>query len=324
MPSAAGGTKQRGSGIWAALCAGRFVAIVACLTAPQAMGQTGAPPSSTRVPPPADRGGNRGRSVEGTIAEGASTREAKLAAVGAIPFDQMTPEAVQRLRSVMEDASYFRRMPTQTVACDPEMYTFLVRHPEVVVSLWDVMGITKVSLERIGEFQLTGDDGAGTKCKMDLVYGGDSLHVYQSHGVYEGNMWARELRGHCVVAIHNRPTQLADGRSGMIAWMDAFMKLENVGADIVVKTLGPLVGKTADHNFIECTNFFSQISQTASTNPDGLEHVADRLSRVAPQVRKEFVQTSYSVARKNSPPRGPISSASSAQPRSGWETIPGR
>ena len=144
--------------------------------------------------------------------EGTSSREAKIAAIRAIPFDQLTPDASQRLRAIAEDASYFRRMPTQTVECDPEMYTFLVRHPEVVVNIWDVMGITRVTLDRIGEYQLSGDDGAGTKCKMDLVYGSDTLHVYQSNGGYQGNLWARELKGRCVVVLHNRPVRLADGR----------------------------------------------------------------------------------------------------------------
>ncbi|MCU0709296.1 MAG: hypothetical protein MUF23_13485 [Pirellula sp.] len=235
---------------------------------------------------------------EGTIADGQSSREAREAAIRGIPFQQLTPDANQRLRSVIEDASFFRRLPTQTVACDPEMYVFLVRHPEVVVSLWDVMGITKVTLERIGDYQLRGDDGAGTKCKMDLVFGSDQLHIYQSHGAYDGNLWARELRGRCVVCIHNRPAQLADGRTGMVAWMDAFLKLENVGADLAVKALGPFVSKTADHNFIECAGFFSQISQTARSNPQGLTQVAGRLPRVKPEVKEQFIETSLAVAKK--------------------------
>jgi hypothetical protein len=223
--------------------------------------------------------------------EGSSGREAKLAAVRSIPYGQLTSEAAARVRTVVDDASYFRRMPTQSVDCDLEMYQFLVRHPEVVVNLWDLMGITKVSLKRTGEYQLVGNDGAGTTCKMDLIYGSDTLHIYQSQGGYQGSMWPRELKGHCVVVLHNRQTQLADGRAGMVAWMDAFMRLENVGADLVVKTLGPMMGKTADHNFVECANFFSQIAMTARLNPQGLQQVAGRLKGLSPEVRSEFIRT---------------------------------
>jgi len=223
--------------------------------------------------------------------EGSSGREAKLAAVRSIPYGQLTPDATSRVRAVVDDASYFRRMPTQTVDCDLEMYQFLVRHPEVVVNLWDLMGITKVSLKRTGEYQLVGNDGAGTTCKMDLIYGSDTMHIYQSQGGYQGSLWPRELKGHCVVVLHNRQTQMADGRTGMVAWMDAFMRLENAGADLVVKTLGPMMGKTADQNFIECANFFSQIAMTARLNPQGLQQVAGRLKGLSPEVRSEFIRT---------------------------------
>lgn len=222
--------------------------------------------------------------------EGSSSREVRLGAIRGIPFQQLTPEAAGRVRAVVEDTSYFRRMPTQTVECDAAMYQFLVRHPEVVVGLWDLMGITKVSLKRTGEYQLVGNDGAGTTCKMDLIYGSDTLHIYQSQGGYQGSLWPRELKGHCVVVLHNRPVQLSDGRPGMVAWMDAFMRLENAGADLVVKTLGPMMGKTADQNFVECANFFSQVSMTARLNPQGLQQVAVRLKNVSPEVRNEFVR----------------------------------
>jgi hypothetical protein len=134
---------------------------------------------------------------------------------------------------------------------------------------------------------------------MELVYGSNSLHVYQSVGAYSGNLWARELRGKCVVMLHNRESKFPDGRPAVTAWMDAFMKLDNVGAELVVKTLGPLVGKTADHNFVECAGFFSQISQTARTNPLGLQQVGSRLTKVSPAIREEFMRTSMSVATQH-------------------------
>lgn len=282
-------------------CLSRFALwLVLAMVASAAVAQDPRPANSGqrgRVSRPANS--EHSQSV-GSAADGQSSRDARIAAIRSIPFDQLTPDATQQLRGIIEDASYFRRMPTQTVPCDTEMYLFLIRHPEVVVSLWDVMGMTKVTLERIGEFQLRGNDGVGTKCNMDLVYGSENLHIYQSQGAYSGNLWARELQGRCVVCVHNKPTQLPDGTPGMVAWMDTFLKLENVGADLAVKALGPFVSKTADHNFAECAGFFSQISQTAWTNPQGLVRVASRLPRVGPTVKEQFVTTCMSVAGKQS------------------------
>ena len=231
--------------------------------------------------------------------EGASTREAREAAIQRIPFQQLTADAGARLKTVVGNSSYFRSMPTEVVDCDQEMFTFLVRHPEVIVNIWEVMGVTKVSLQRTGPFQLQGIDGAGTTSKMDLVFGNDSMHIYFATGSYQGSLWARELNGRCVVVLHNRPTTLPSGKQGMIASMDIFMKLDNIGADLVVKTLGPLVGKTADYNFTECASFFSQISQTAEQNPYGVQQLGKKLTKIDPKIRDQFIATSMAIGKKN-------------------------
>ena len=228
--------------------------------------------------------------------EGTSNREARDAAIQRLPFQQLTPEAGARLKTVVTSSSYFRSMPQETVDCDPEMFSFLVRHPEVIVNIWEVMDVTKVSLQRIGPYQLQGSDGAGTTSNMDLVFGNESMHIYFANGSYQGNLWARELNGKCVVILHNRPGQLPGGKQGIVASMDIFMKLDNMGADLVVKTLGPLMGKTADYNFTECASFFSQISQTAEHNPYGIQQLAKRLTKIDPKIRDQFIATTTSVA----------------------------
>jgi hypothetical protein len=243
--------------------------------------------------------------------EGTSTREAREAAIQRIPLHQLTQEAGAKLKAVVSNSSYFRSMPTETVDCDPEMFAFLVRHPEVIVNIWDVMEVTKVTLQRNGPFQLQGSDGAGTASKIDLVFGNDSMHIYFANGSYQGNLWARELNGKCVVILHNRPGPLPNGKQGIVASMDVFMKLDNLGADLVVKTLGPLMGKTADYNFTECASFLSQISQTAENNPYGIQQLAKRLTKIDPAVRDQFIATTNSVAQKS----GVLAAANGAKPK---------
>lgn len=240
----------------------------------------------------------RKTSARQQVVEGTSSRDARESAIQRVPFQQLTADANTRLRSVIDNSSYFRRMPTETIECEQDMYAFLVRHPEVIVNIWDVMGVTKVALNRTGTYQLVGNDGAGTTSQMDLVYGTDSMHIYFASGSYKGSLWARELTGKCVVILHNKTAVLPSGKQGMVVFMDIFMKLDNIGADLVVKTLGPLVGKTADYNFVECAAFVSQISQTATTNPHGIQQLAKHLTGIDPKIRDQFAATSAAIAKR--------------------------
>jgi hypothetical protein len=80
--------------------------------------------------------------------------------------------------------------------------------------------------------------------------------------------------------------------------LDIFLAIDNAGADLVAKTLYPLVGKTADTNFAETTKFLSKVSQTAEVNGAGMQKLAAKLAACDAQIRDQFVQVSASVQHK--------------------------
>ena len=58
-----------------------------------------------------------------------------------------TPEENSaRRNSVLSNVSVFRRLPTKVMDCDPDMYLFLVRHPDVVVDIWELMKLSRMQL----------------------------------------------------------------------------------------------------------------------------------------------------------------------------------
>jgi len=230
---------------------------------------------------------------------GDSTRDARDKALKSIPFAQLTPQANAKLTSVIDGSSYFRRMPAQTIQCEPEVLICLARNPEVLVSIWDSMGITRVSLDRTAQYQHAGNDGAGTTCKLDLIYGNDSTHVYFVEGDYSGPMWPKQLTGRSIIVLHQTPAKEVGGLRRLTVWMDVFLKVDNLGADLVVRTLSPLVSKTADSNFVESVAFVEQISQAAMVNPSGLQNLIAQLN-VSQPTKEQFLQaTKIAAARAN-------------------------
>ena len=217
-------------------------------------------------------------------------------AIATIPFDKLDERARQKLTGVVRQPSIFRRMPLTVVESDPEMYLFLIRYPEVVVNMWQLMGVTKVQVQRTGEFTLDAADGSGTAGQIELVYGDRDKHVYYSEGAYEGPLFRRLIRGRCVLVLTSEYRQTADQRVYVTSRLDMFVQLDNIGAELLAKTLQPLVGKTADQNFVESSRFIEQVTLAAETKPDKLQNVGERLSNVEPKLRTEFVSLTQQVA----------------------------
>src|SRR4029079_19474614 len=79
-----------------------------------------------------------------------------------IPWQRMGPNQRRLAQSIVNEATIYRRLPTRVIDCDPEIFTFLVQHPEVIADVWHVMGISKVKLDKLPDGGFRGTDGAGT------------------------------------------------------------------------------------------------------------------------------------------------------------------
>lgn len=261
------------------------------------------PPRPANAPTAsAPGGGERGGAVRSQPSDAETDRAARLRAIRQIPRDRLAADARRQIDEVIESPTLFRRLPTQQIASDPDLFIFLVRHPEVLVSMWEVMGITKVKTQRVAPYQLEADDHAGTECNIDLVYGNRTTHLFYATGQYDGPLTARPVTGKGVFVLHSEYVRAADGSIQVVGQLDCFLQLDNLGADLLARTLSGVIGRTADSNFAETARFIGQISQSSQRNPQGMLQLASRLPQVQPDVREQFVRRSYAVYERHLQP----------------------
>jgi len=227
-------------------------------------------------------------------------------AIRRLPMRELNEETQRKLLSVVERPSIFRRMPTKSIDCDTDLYLFLIRNPEVIVNIWEIMGVSNMTAERAGAYAWKGNDGAGTICNIELVYGTENLHVLYGDGYYEGPLLKRKINGRCVLLLHSGYSRGQDSRGYIGNQLDVFLTIDNVGADLIAKTLHPWVGQTIDTNFTESAKFLSRLSLAAETNGSGMQRLSDKLTKVQPPVRDRFTSVSASVAERVSVASSPV------------------
>lgn len=231
------------------------------------------------------------------LATGTSSRQLRKEVVRNLPYAQLNATTKAKISDVLEKPSLYRRLPVTAISVDPEHLQFLIRYPETVVGIWELMGITHMQTQRVAPFTLRTNDGAGTTSNMELVFGSPNLHIYYGDGLYEGPVLRRQLRGECVIIVHTRPhTEITTGditpnRPGAplqtACQLDVFLKLENGTAGIIAKTISPIVGPTADHNFTESLKFVERLNKTTVSNGPGVQQMAERLD-VDPHVIQKY------------------------------------
>jgi hypothetical protein len=228
-----------------------------------------------------------------------TSRASREEAIRAIPLTSLNDPLRTKIEAVISSPTVYRRMPVAVISCDPELYVFLVRYPEVIVNMWQLMGVTRVKLKRQGAYAFDAEDGAGTTAKVELVFGTREKHLVLAEGAYEGPMLPRRVSGRCVLLLSSGYSQNRDGRPYISSRLDAFVQLDNVGVELVAKVLHPLMGRTADTNFVESTKFLSQVSHAVETNGEGIQRLATQLDGIQPQIKDQFAELAAKINHRS-------------------------
>ena len=228
---------------------------------------------------------------------GSSAKSLRKQTVSSLPLDQLNPQTRDKINSVVKKPSVYRRLPVTSISADPDHFRFLVRHPEVVVNIWQLMGVTQMETERTGPYTIKSNDGAGTISSIELVYGTENLHIFFGTGTYEGPILKRKLNGSCVLVLRSENQIGTDGQATQTSQLDVFLKIDNATAGLIAKTIQPIVGTTADHNFVESLKFIQRLDQTTQKNGPGVEQMSHRLD-IDQGVREKYAAVIDKVFQK--------------------------
>lgn len=230
--------------------------------------------------------------------EPTSSRAARRDAISSLPLEQIAPAMRDKVESTVQRATIYRRLPTEVTACDPDMYLFLVRHPEVVVRIWEVMNISNVALARTGPDTFRASDNEGTLCSVKYCYSDPETQVIYAEGSYSGPLFRRPVQARCVLLLKSGYMQETDGRYYITSRMDCFVEIDHAGVELLARTLQMLVHRAADYNFVETAAFIGTVSRTAEVNPRGMERLAGKLTGIDPAVRGRFAELSREIGEQ--------------------------
>ena len=225
--------------------------------------------------------------------------------LGKIPFKRLTPDAQQKVLDVLKNVSMYRRLPVQIVPCEKVLYDFMTYHPDTMVNIWELMGVSQMMLRQVGPDIFYMEDQAGTRGQIECLYRSPELMLIYVYGTYEGVPFPKKVSGSGLMVLQNQQVKSTLGEKLLAIRLDAFMQIENNGVETLAKTFQPLVGNVADNNLNQVAGFLGRLSETAVENGLGVAHMARRLERVAPEVREEFAEVALLIAGRSTPMNTP-------------------
>ena len=213
-----------------------------------------------------------------------------------IPWNSLGSDAKGKIRNVISAHSIFRRLPQQKIYSDPEMYHFLVEHPDIVVSFWQKLGVSQILLREQKDNRFWMKESTGTTAIAEVLYRTNDLCIVHGRGRYLGPLLAKAYDGEVVLILRSRFSRSVDNEPIVVCDLDAFVRIDNIGADLFAKLFATTLGKIADSNFEQTVAFVSHVSEAATINPDSVKNLSSKLTEVREEVRDDFGDVVQRVA----------------------------
>ena len=234
---------------------------------------------------------------------GSSSRASRQQAIASLPLDRMADADRRAIEKALRSTTLYRRLPVETFTCDADLLDFALEHPESVVDIWRVLGISRLALDPAGPRQWRLADGYGTVGMLRVLHrdrrGRGGMVVLHGRGAYTGPLAPKPLTGTCLLILQHRPAQAAaDGRPQQSVQIDAFVDVDGMGLEIVTRTLQPLVVRSAASNLHEICLFMATLSDAATNNPEGVVKLSKRLTRTDPEDRESLAKIARAAGRQ--------------------------
>ena len=232
------------------------------------------------------------------LLEATNSTAAMNAARQAIPWDRLSNPAKNKIQSVLSSKPLYRRLPQQSAYCEPIMYDFLLNHPDVVVAIWEHLGVTQISLKeqgRPGVYQLR--ETVGSTGTIEVLYKTRNYCIAYSKGAYIAPFLPKPVEGETVLILQSVFEQDEEGEPYVVTQLDAFVKVNNFGVDMFAKMFASPLGRIADSNFEQTIAFLGNVSEAAQANPEVIRRLSLRLESIRKDVREEFVRVAYQTAQ---------------------------
>ena len=222
-----------------------------------------------------------------------------------LPWDELSSATQAKIKQVAAGSPLFRRFPQQTVYADPEIYTFLLRHPDMVIGFWEHWGATQLSLREVRENHFVLKETTGTTAAIEVLHRTGDLCIVYAKGEYRGPLITKTYPGEVILILRTQLTRDSMNEPMIVCDLDALVQINSLGADVLAKMFFTSLAKIADSNFEVTVYFVSQVSKAASHNAAALKGSAEEVSSIRQEIFVDFCdvvdRAAMRFARRNQP-----------------------
>lgn len=226
-----------------------------------------------------------------TIYSGSSNRRTRNESIEDFPIELMSADSQAIAQEIFDNLSLYRRLPTIELEADRRCYEYFANHPDVAVSVWRAMGISKVEMSKKGRNEYETDTQDGTKGLVRVLLNRPDHYVVTCHGEFKSPAIKKPIQA--VAMMHLRPQFQANGK--VTHQLDMYVSFPSTAIEAIARFISPVSNRIADRNFEEISLFVEMMSVAMSRQPGWIEQLTLKLDGIQPNDADELLKLTAAV-----------------------------
>ena len=226
------------------------------------------------------------------LAEATSDSDMMTNCKSQIPYGKMSPRSQQRASHIISNLSQYRRMPSLQYEVNPGLYQYLINHPDVAISTWRVMGISKLQMFQTAQFEYEASAADGSVGIADILWRDGNQCLFIVQGTYTSPLLPGAIDASALVWLRYRFVNSTGGKVMVNQQVETFISFPSHAVDTLARMASMVTNTILDRNVIEVSLYARMMSTAAAKEPEWIAQVGERMHGVLPQRSMELVRVS--------------------------------
>jgi hypothetical protein len=216
---------------------------------------------------------------------GSSATSLRKQAAGDIPLHQVRDVDRERVQKILKETSLYRRLPTLTYEVEPEVHRFFVQQPDVAVSTWRAMEISKFELQEVKPNVYHADARDGSVGTIEVLYRTAEDTLILCEGAFKSPVVSKPIQSRAIMRVQASFAEQPSGRTICTQTCDIFVEFPSHTVETIAKIIAPVSYHIADRNFKQITLYVRMMSLMMCRQPSWVEELTKKMDGV-PDSRK--------------------------------------
>lgn len=211
------------------------------------------------------------------VRPGTSAHAIRKQAVSELSQVELPEEARAKADRVLENMGLFRRLPTLRFEVEPRVFHHLLQNPDVAVSTWRAMEISRFELRRIAPNIYHADAKDGSIGQIEVWRSTEDDTLIYCDGAFKSPLLTKPVVARSIMRLRTRLVESVGGPTQAECFGDVFVEFPSQTVETIARLISPISHSIADRNFKQLSLYAHLMSQAMTRQPDWIVALAERM-----------------------------------------------